>query len=88
MRGSHLLSSKYGAVIKRNFLDAPLYWEKLDGEWWLWTLSQYKVTPLLGVSNSSWLLTKLPLSTWVMEPEQTKGNQLFTAWIQQSTPNL
>jgi ergothioneine biosynthesis protein EgtB len=40
------LSSAYDAVIKKNLLDAPLYWEKIDGEWWLWTLAgMRKINP-------------------------------------------
>ena len=36
------LSSAYDAVIKKGLWRSPLYWEKIDGAWWTWTLSGMK----------------------------------------------
>jgi ergothioneine biosynthesis protein EgtB len=33
------LSSAYDLLLKKELLHAPLYWEKIDGAWWHWTLS-------------------------------------------------
>jgi len=33
------LSSAYDLLIKKELLHAPLYWEKIEGAWWNWTLS-------------------------------------------------
>jgi len=36
------LSSAYDLLLKKELLHAPLYWEKIDGEWWNWTLAGMK----------------------------------------------
>jgi ergothioneine biosynthesis protein EgtB len=36
------LSSAYDLFIKKDLLHAPLYWEKIEGAWWNWTLSGMK----------------------------------------------
>ncbi len=36
------LSSAYDTFIKKGLLQSPLYWEKVDGCWWIWTLSGMK----------------------------------------------
>ena len=36
------LSSAYDLLIKNDLLHSPLYWEKIDGAWWNWTLSGMK----------------------------------------------
>jgi ergothioneine biosynthesis protein EgtB len=33
------LSSAYDLFLKKGLLHCPLYWEKIDGSWWNWTLS-------------------------------------------------
>jgi ergothioneine biosynthesis protein EgtB len=33
------LSSAYDAFVKQGLIQAPLYWEKIDGVWWHWTLA-------------------------------------------------
>ncbi len=33
------LSTAYDLLIRKGLLRAPLYWEKIDGNWWMWTLS-------------------------------------------------
>jgi ergothioneine biosynthesis protein EgtB len=40
------LSSAYDSFIRKGLLNSPLYWENIDGTWWVWTLSgMRKVTP-------------------------------------------
>ena len=46
------LSSAYDLFIKKGLLHAPLYWEKIDGAWWNWTLSgMRKVDPFEPVCH-------------------------------------
>ncbi len=37
------LSSAYDLFIRKGLLHSPLYWEKIDGDWWNWTLSGMKM---------------------------------------------
>ncbi len=33
------LSSAYDSLIKKSLLHSPLYWEQIDHQWWMWTLT-------------------------------------------------
>jgi ergothioneine biosynthesis protein EgtB len=50
--GGLWLSSAYDLLIKNELLHCPLYWEKIDGAWWNWTLSgMRKVDPFEPVCH-------------------------------------